>query len=92
MIDPWLSVDQIAEYLGVSRDTIYAWLNHKQMPGHRVGHLWKFKRAEVDSWVRGGGASNPKSRSKADCQGSSDPNPRPTVDTQAKEEAHVGRS
>jgi len=52
MEDRWLSVDEIAEYLGVSRDTIYAWLSNKSLPGHRVGRLWKFKRAEVDQWVR----------------------------------------
>ena len=25
-------------------------------PAHRVGRLWKFKLAEVDAWVRSGGA------------------------------------
>jgi hypothetical protein len=29
------------------------------MPGHRVGRFWKFKRDEVDAWVRAGGASGP---------------------------------
>jgi excisionase family DNA binding protein len=57
MEDRWLSVDEICEYLGVSRDTVYPWLNGKEMPGHKVGRLWKFKRAEVDGWVRSGGAS-----------------------------------
>jgi excisionase family DNA binding protein len=57
MTDRWLSVDEIAEYLGVSKDTVYAWLSKKQMPGHRVGRFWKFKRDEVDGWVRGGGAA-----------------------------------
>lgn len=52
MDDRWLSVDEIAEYLGVSRDTVYSWLSNKSMPGHRVGRLWKFKRTEVDQWVR----------------------------------------
>jgi excisionase family DNA binding protein len=58
MNDHWLSVDEIAEHIGVSRDTIYAWLNQKQMPGHRAGHLWRFKCAEVDEWLRAGGAVN----------------------------------
>jgi hypothetical protein len=26
------------------------------LPAHRVGRLWKFKLAEVDAWVRSGGA------------------------------------
>jgi hypothetical protein len=27
------------------------------MPGHRIGRFWKFKKDEVDSWVRDGGAA-----------------------------------
>ncbi len=57
MEERWLSVDEIAEYLGVSRDTVYAWLSGKGLPGHRVGRLWKFKCEEVDNWVRAGGAA-----------------------------------
>lgn len=55
--DRWLSVDEIADYLGVSRDTVYAWVSKKDMPGHRVDRLWKFKTDEVDGWVREGGAA-----------------------------------
>ena len=57
MDDRWLSVEEIAEYLGVSKDAIYAWINLKEMPAHRLGRLWKFKREEVDAWVRAGGAN-----------------------------------
>ena len=57
MDDRWLSVDEIADYLGVSKDTVYTWINAKGMPAHRVGRLWKFKREEVDEWVRSGGAT-----------------------------------
>lgn len=52
--DRWLSVEDLAEYLGVSRDTVYTWLSTKTLPGHKVGRLWKFKRAEIDDWVRAG--------------------------------------
>jgi len=27
------------------------------MPAHRMGHLWKFKKDEVDDWARKGGSS-----------------------------------
>lgn len=30
--DRWLSVDEIALYLGVKRDTMYKWIGRKQMP------------------------------------------------------------
>lgn len=56
MEDRWLSVDEITEYLGVSRDTVYNWIATRSMPAHRVGRLWKFKKEAVDAWVESGGA------------------------------------
>lgn len=58
MEDRWLSVEEIAGYLGVSKDTIYTWIDAKDMPAHRLGRLWKFKREEIDDWVKSGGASD----------------------------------
>ena len=60
MEDRWLSVDEICQYLGVSKDTVYKWINQYGMPAHRLGRLWKFKKAEVDTWIRKGGASQSK--------------------------------
>ncbi|UQA57102.1 methylation-associated defense system helix-turn-helix domain-containing protein MAD1 [Polyangium aurulentum] len=58
MDDRWLSVDEIAEYIGVSKDTVYTWVTSKGMPGHKVGRFWKFKREDVDAWVRDGGSAS----------------------------------
>jgi len=52
----WLSLEEIATYLGIKRDTVYKWINRKKMPAHKVGSLWKFKRNEIDEWVRSGDA------------------------------------
>jgi excisionase family DNA binding protein len=52
-----MSVEEIAGYLGVSKDTIYGWIAKRGMPAHRVGRLWKFKSDEIDSWVRAGKAA-----------------------------------
>jgi excisionase family DNA binding protein len=49
--DRWLSVDEIASYLGVKRDTVYKWIDRQNMPAHKVGRLWKFRRDEIDQWV-----------------------------------------
>jgi excisionase family DNA binding protein len=57
MEDRWLSVDEICDYLGVKRDTVYKWINEKSMPAHRVGRLWKFKKEQIDTWVEAGGAA-----------------------------------
>jgi len=56
MEDRWLSVDEIGNYLGIKRDTVYKWISEKDMPAHKVGRLWKFKKDEVDKWVREGKA------------------------------------
>ncbi|KFB75700.1 MAG: helix-turn-helix domain-containing protein [Candidatus Accumulibacter phosphatis] len=58
--EPWVSVDQMAAHLGVTRDSIYRWIDRKALPAHRVGRLWKFKVSEVDAWVRAGGADEHK--------------------------------
>jgi excisionase family DNA binding protein len=52
----WLSVNEIAEHLGVSKETVYRWLEKNKIPAHRVGKLWKFKATEVDEWIFNGGA------------------------------------
>jgi excisionase family DNA binding protein len=57
MSEPWLSADDIASHLGVTKDTVYSWIAEKAMPAHKVGRLWKFQTTEVDEWVRGGGAA-----------------------------------
>ncbi|MGL5247411.1 MAG: helix-turn-helix domain-containing protein [Brooklawnia sp.] len=42
MAEPWLSADDIAAHLGVTKDTVYTWIAEKAMPAHKVGRLWKF--------------------------------------------------
>ncbi len=56
--DRWLSVEEISKYLGVSNDTVYRWIGKQRMPAHRMGRLWKFKKNEIDEWVKAGGASS----------------------------------
>lgn len=48
---------EICQHLGVSNDTVYKWIDKHNMPAHRMGRLWKFKKTEVDIWVKGGGAT-----------------------------------
>lgn len=57
MEDRWLSVAEIGKHLGVSSDTVYRWIDRHNMPAHRMGRLWKFKKDEVDAWVKAGGAA-----------------------------------
>ena len=56
--EPWVSVEDAAKYLSVAKDSIYRWIEHKALPVHKFGRLWKFKLSEVDAWVRAGGAGS----------------------------------
>ena len=67
MTEPWVSVDVLAQHLGVTKDSVYRWIDRKGLPAKKVGKLWKFKLSEVDEWVRTGAASS-KSTPETDNQ------------------------
>lgn len=50
----WYSLKEICEYLGVSRDAVFKWIETKNMPAQKAGHQWKFKIDEVDAWINSG--------------------------------------
>lgn len=54
--EPWVTAEQVAQHLGIVKDTVYRWRESKGLPAHKVGRLWKFQLSEVDAWVRAGGA------------------------------------
>ena len=55
--DRWLSVEEVAQYLGINKGTLYKWITRKSIPAHKAGRLWKFKKDEVDEWVKASSAS-----------------------------------
>jgi excisionase family DNA binding protein len=52
--EPWVLLEEIAEHLKISTDTIHRWIRAKKIPAHRIGRMWRFKVTEVDNWVRDG--------------------------------------
>lgn len=54
MEDNWIGITEAAEYLGVNKDTIRNWIKKTDIPAHRMGKLWKFKKSELDEWVKSG--------------------------------------
>lgn len=53
--EPWISLEDVASHLDVSKDSVHRWIRNRGMPAHKIGRLWKFKVSEVDEWVRNGG-------------------------------------
>ena len=55
--EPRYSLEEISKHLGISKETIYRWLEKGKIPAHKVGKQWRFKPSEVDEWVKSGNAS-----------------------------------
>ena len=53
--DGWIGINEAAEYLGVTKETVRNWIKkQKGIPAQKIGKLWKFKRSELDAWVKSG--------------------------------------
>ena len=55
-IDSYISLEEAAAYLGIKAPTLRSWIKNpkNEVPAHKVGRLWKFKRSEIDDWVNSG--------------------------------------
>jgi len=48
----WLSIDQAAGYLGLSKSQIYALAQDGRIPASKIGKVWRLDQEDLDSWVR----------------------------------------
>ncbi len=59
--EPLLTANEVASYLNVSKITIYEWAQKGKIPAFRLGHHWRFRRQEIESWLdsnRQGGSAD----------------------------------
>ena len=47
VVEKWVNLDDIANHLSVSKDTIRSWIKANKIP-------YKFKISEIDDYVRNG--------------------------------------
>lgn len=53
-VESWIGIEEAAKHLGVTKDTIRNWIKKTDIPACKIGKLWKFKRSELDEWVKSG--------------------------------------
>jgi excisionase family DNA binding protein len=46
------NLDGLAEYLDVSKSTLYKLAQRGGVPGHKVGKQWRFHKNAIDEWLR----------------------------------------
>ena len=47
----WLTIEQIAVYLQVSKEKVYKLCQRGKMPASKLGGQWRFERVEIDKIV-----------------------------------------
>ncbi|MCL4463297.1 MAG: helix-turn-helix domain-containing protein [Firmicutes bacterium] len=52
--EKWSSLEEVAQYIGVNKDTVRNWIKKDAIPAHKIGKLWKFKLSEIDEWIKSG--------------------------------------
>ena len=46
-----LTIDDLAEYLKISKSTLYKLAQEGALPGQKVGKHWRFHREAIDQWL-----------------------------------------
>ena len=54
MDDKWIGLEEAATYMDVTKDTVRNWIKKTDIPAHKIGKLWKFKKSELDEWIKSG--------------------------------------
>ena len=48
-----MTIDDLAEYLQVSKSSLYRLAQDGRVPGQKVGKHWRFNRLVIDRWLGG---------------------------------------
>lgn len=58
-----MDIGQCAQYLGVSRDTLYLYAAAGTVPAFKLGNRWRFSKASIEKWIAEQSAKNLKGKS-----------------------------
>jgi len=56
------TIGNLAEYLKISKSTLYKLAQHGKLPGVKVGRHWRFHKNAVDRWLAEGNKGQPRRR------------------------------
>ena len=52
IVEKWVSLEDVCDYLGVSKDTVRKMIKQYKMPAYKIDRKWKFKISEIDRWMK----------------------------------------
>jgi excisionase family DNA binding protein len=48
--DKIMTIEEVAEYLRLTPQTIYTWAQERKIPAVKLGKEWRFKKSLIDKW------------------------------------------
>jgi len=48
----YLGIEELAQYIGITKGTAYIWIHQRKLPHFKVGKLVKFDIREIDEWMK----------------------------------------
>ena len=48
----FLGLEELSQYLGLAKGTVYIWVCHKKIPYLKMGRLVKFDLKEIEAWLK----------------------------------------
>lgn len=49
--DEMLTIEDLARFLKLKRQTIYKWAQLGKLPGAKFGKEWRFRRSAIEKWI-----------------------------------------
>ena len=50
----YIGMEDAALFLNIKPVTLRKWIKDKNVPAHKIGKQWKFRRSELEEWVKSG--------------------------------------
>src|SRR5512136_1907618 len=53
ILKEFLPVDELSQYLGIKKSSLYSLVEKREIPHYRIGRLVRFEKSEIDGWMDG---------------------------------------
>ena len=47
-----MTIKELSKYLKIAEKTAYRFALEKKIPGFKIGVAWRFRKTEIDSWIK----------------------------------------
>jgi len=50
-LEKLITLEEVADYLRLSKDTVYRMANTGKIPASKAGNQWRFRKEDIDQWL-----------------------------------------